>query len=103
VQRLSSYGAEARTILTLIEQNPSLSTRIVPDLPYLMAEVVFACRYEMAINLDDVLTRRLHINFEDRARGVDVAPAVAQVMARELNWADAEVERQISHYCAQFP
>jgi glycerol-3-phosphate dehydrogenase len=66
-----------------------------------MAEVVFACRYEMAINLDDVLARRLHINFEDRARGADAAPAVAQVMAHELNWDAAEIDRQVASYRAQ--
>src|SRR5262249_4939594 len=98
VERLGKYGAEAKTMLTLIEQNPALRVRIVSDLPYIMAEVVFPCRYEMAINLDDVLTRRLHINFEDRARGREAAPAVAQVMARELNWDTAEIERQVNRY-----
>ncbi len=98
VQRLGGYGAGARTILALIEQNPALNARIVPDLPYIMAEVVFACRYEMAINLDDVLARRLHINFEDWKRGSDAAPAVAQVMAQELNWDAAEIERQVVRY-----
>src|SRR5436305_1666501 len=73
IRRLGTYGAEAETILRLIEADVKLAARIVPDLPYLMAEVVFACRYQMAINLDDVLARRLHINFEDWSRGVDCA------------------------------
>lgn len=101
VKRLNKYGAEAQKILALIQAEPALATRIVPDLPYVMAEVVFACRYEMALTLADVLERRLHINFEDWARGADAAPAVASVMARELGWATGETERQINTYREQ--
>ena len=100
VRRLGNYGAEAATILRLIEADVKLSARIVPDLPYLMAEVVFACRFQMAIDLGDVLERRLHINFEDWSRGADAAPAVAQVMARELGWTERQTERQIADYRA---
>lgn len=102
VKRLSKYGREAQTILDLIGADASLAKPIVADLPYLMAEVVFACRYEMAITLADVLERRLHINFEDWARGVEVAPAVARVMARELGWDAQYTDAQIDGYRARF-
>ena len=46
------------TILGLLAGEPALAARIVADLPYIMAEVVYACRYEMALHLDDILTRR---------------------------------------------
>jgi len=102
VTRLSKYGGEAHTILDLLRDNSALAMRIVPDLPYIMAEVVFACRYEMAITLADVLERRLHLNFEDWARGVGTAPAVARVMARELGWDAAHTAQQVEAYCAAF-
>ncbi len=101
VQRLSTYGGEARTIIQLMAEDRALAARVVDDLPYVMAEVVYACRYQMAIMLDDVLARRLHLNFEDWARGVDAAPAVAARMARELNWDQAEIERQVQRYREQ--
>ena len=98
VIRLSTYGSSARAMLDLMEEDRSLAARVVPDLPYIMAEVVFACRYEMAINLADVLVRRLHVNFEDWQHGYGAAPAVAPIMARELGWDDAETERQVETY-----
>ncbi|BCX03520.1 MAG: FAD-dependent oxidoreductase [Candidatus Roseilinea sp.] len=98
VARLGQYGGKAGFILQLCADDASLARRIVPDLPYIMAEVVYACRCEMAMTLDDVLARRLHLNFEDWSRGVEPAPAVAQVMARELGWSPREVEAQVAQY-----
>jgi glycerol-3-phosphate dehydrogenase len=97
-RRLGLYGAEAGTILGLLADDPTLAERVVSDLPYIMAEVVYACRYELALALDDVLERRLHINFEDWARGREAAPAVAALMARELGWDAAETARQVENY-----
>jgi glycerol-3-phosphate dehydrogenase len=102
-RRLGLYGAEAESILALLAEDATLAERIVPDLPYIMAEVVYACRYEMAVTLGDVLERRVHINFEDWARGRDAAPAVAARMARELGWDAAETAHQVEHYRATLP
>lgn len=98
VQRLASYGANSRAILNIVRTEPPLAARILPELPYIMAEVVYACRYEMALDVADVLERRLRISFEDREHGVGVAHDVAHVMAVELGWDDAEVSCQISRY-----
>ncbi len=98
INRLSQYGSEAGAILQWCTDDPSLAARIASDLPYIMAEVVYACRREMAMTLDDMLARRLHLNFEDWSRGVEPAPMVAQVMAHELGWSSREVEAQVARY-----
>lgn len=107
VRRLASYGTNSRAILDMIEAQPSLAARIVQDLPYIMAEVVYACRYEMALDLADVLERRLRISFEDRSHGVEAAPGVAALMAGELGWDEAQVSSQLScyrgHVAAEYP
>lgn len=100
VARLCQYGGEADALLALMKADPALTHPIVPDLPYVMAEVAYACRHEMALTLDDVLARRLHLNFEDWSNGADAAPAVAQVMARELGWSAAEAAAQVDAYRA---
>jgi glycerol-3-phosphate dehydrogenase len=98
VRRLGAYGSSALTILQLVEEDRELARQVVADLPYIMAEVVFACRYEMAMQLDDVLERRLHIRFEDWDHGLGVGPEVARVMARELGWTAAEESGQVARY-----
>ena len=52
------YGTEAEAVLGLLREDPSLLEPLVPGLPYLRAEAVHAARHELAITLDDVLSRR---------------------------------------------
>jgi glycerol-3-phosphate dehydrogenase len=101
VEHLSfTFGSNASTVLDLIDEEESLRERLVPDLPYLYAEVVYACRAEMAMTLEDVLARRTRIILEDGARGVGVAPEVAALMARELDWSGDQTNAQVERYRA---
>jgi glycerol-3-phosphate dehydrogenase len=95
-----NFGSHARSILDLIETEKSLGERLLPDLPYLCAEVVYACRAEMAMTLEDVLARRTRIILEDGARGVGTAPQVAALMARELGWSSDQEKAQVEQYRA---
>jgi glycerol-3-phosphate dehydrogenase len=95
-----AYGADTLALLTLIEQDTSLGARLLPDLPYICAEVIYVCREEMAITLEDVLQRRTHIALEDRLRGTGIAADVAGLMARELGWDAQEQARQVESYLA---
>ncbi|MBV9709276.1 MAG: glycerol-3-phosphate dehydrogenase/oxidase [Chloroflexi bacterium] len=81
-----SYGTEAHKVLQLIAEDTSLAKRLVDDLPYVRAEVLYACRYEMAMTPYDVLARRTSITLEDRQRGLGVVDTIAQLMAREHSW-----------------
>jgi glycerol-3-phosphate dehydrogenase len=92
-QHLATYGSEAATILGYALSDAELAQRIVPELPYIMAEVVYACRHEMALTASDVLERRLHIATETEDAGRSVAGAIARVMARELGRDEAEISR----------
>jgi glycerol-3-phosphate dehydrogenase len=98
---LSQYGSDAIWILAYAEENPALAERIVPGLPYLMAEVPYAVHHEMALTLADVLMRRTHVIYETRGGGLDRARAVADLMATRLGWDESEVVRQISEYASQ--
>lgn len=94
------YGADQVAVLSLAEEDPSgaLAQRIAPDLPYLMAEVVYAVRNEMAMTLDDVMARRTRLVLEDRSQGLTTAESIAAVMSRELGWDDGEMSSQIEEY-----
>ncbi len=81
-----NYGAEAVALLELIVDDPSLAQLLIDDLPYIRAEVIFACRQEMAMTPYDVLARRTSITLEDRRRGLGVVDEVAALMAKEHQW-----------------
>jgi glycerol-3-phosphate dehydrogenase len=94
------YGTEAAEVRALVALDPSLGEPLVPGLPYVRAEAVFAVRHEMATTLVDVLTRRTRAHLQHRAACLAAAPTVAHLLASELGWDDGETAAQIEAYRA---
>jgi glycerol-3-phosphate dehydrogenase len=92
------YGGEARVIAAMIDADPSLGQRLVPPLPYLRAEALYAVRYEMATTVDDVLSRRTRARLLARDRAAGLADDVARLVAPELGWSEAEAASQADRY-----
>jgi glycerol-3-phosphate dehydrogenase len=95
---LSGYGADAPKILKLAEADPGLAERLHPALPYIAAEVVWAVRAEMARTLEDVLARRTRALFLNARAALETAPAVAELMARELGAGEAWKAHQFAAF-----
>ncbi len=60
------------------------------------AQVIWAVREEMALNIEDFIARRTRVLLLDRNEALRIAPVVAEIMAQELGkdeaWQKAEVE-----------
>lgn len=95
------YGSLKTDIGESIAANPHYGDRVVPDSPYLVAELAYAVTHEGALHLDDVLTRRTRMSVETRHRGVDAAATTAAVMAGILGWDRETYDREIEHYEAR--
>ncbi len=78
------YGSDAEKIQKLASENPELAEKIHPDFPNIAAEVIWAVRNEMALKVEDVLSRRIRILILDAQAALDSAPKVAKLMASEL-------------------
>jgi glycerol-3-phosphate dehydrogenase len=91
------YGNNSRLIKRMAEEDPSLDELIHKNLPYRFSEVAWAVRQEMAFFLDDVLSRRTRSLILDARAAIEAAPAVARLMAKELNkgaeWEQNQVDR----------
>jgi glycerol-3-phosphate dehydrogenase len=94
------YGSRASEVLALANERPALAAPLVPGLPYIQAEAVYAARHEMARTLDDVLSRRTRARLLCRDASVAVAAEVAALLAPELGWDEAEQARQVADYAA---
>jgi len=92
------HGGETPILLAMIDHDPRLADPLVPTLPYLRAEAVYAVRYEMATALDDVLTRRTRARLLARDAAAAAAPAVAALIAPELGWDAEETRAQIDDF-----
>jgi glycerol-3-phosphate dehydrogenase len=94
---LGVYGSDGEKILALAAADKRLSQRLHPELPYIAAEVIWAVREELARTLDDVLSRRTRALFLNARAAIDMAPAVAKLMAEELgakqDWIDQQLQQ----------
>jgi glycerol-3-phosphate dehydrogenase len=62
------------------------------------ADAVHACTHEGALDLDDVLTRRLRVSIEVPDRGRAAAAAIAPLVASALRWSDARTAEELAGY-----
>jgi glycerol-3-phosphate dehydrogenase len=88
------FGTEVSALRALMSQTPSLSHRLVPDLPFSRAEVVHVARTEMIVHLEDLLRRRIPLAILTR---MDMAllDAAARLAAPELGWDDERVAAEL--------
>src|SRR2546429_1297109 len=93
-----SHGANAAQVLDLVVGDAALTALLIDDLPYIRAEVVYACRQEMAMTPYDLLARRTSITLEDRQRGLGVVDEVAALIAAELGWSPEQQQSMIEAY-----
>ena len=94
------YDTEAGAVLALVDDDPELGAPLVPGLPYLRAEAVFAARHEMAHTLDDVLARRTRARLLARDATAAAADDIASLLAPELGWSAADCARNAAAYRA---
>ena len=82
-----------------------MAERLHPQYAFTRGEVTWIVRNEMARTLEDVLARRLRILFMDARAAMQMAPAVAAILAEERGkddtWRNAQLKdfnRVASHY-----
>ena len=92
------YGSQATELEKMIEQDASLGQVLIPGLPYLRCEAVYAVTHEMATSVDDVLTRRTRARLLDRKQCVSSVRDVAALIAPHLGWDEATKEASIAQF-----
>lgn len=95
---VEAYGPGARKVLEIVRENPQLSSRITMETPYIMAEVVYAARYEMSMRLIDFMFRRTQLAFRLRDHGRSVVQNLVNVMSKELGWSAESLAKEMAQY-----
>jgi glycerol-3-phosphate dehydrogenase len=98
---VNAYGSGWRHVWGRATRVAGGTTRLVPDLPYVMGEMLHAVEREMAMTIGDLLIRRTRIAFETRDHGLSVAPVVADAVARLLSWDAADKARALEEFRAE--
>ncbi|RXW21353.1 hypothetical protein EST38_g4501 [Candolleomyces aberdarensis] len=94
-----NYGDRAWTVCSLAEPTgetwPLHGKRLVPQYPFIDAEVTYAIKHEYAQTATDVLARRTRLSFLNTRAALDALPTVIAIMSKELGWTKKEEKRQI--------
>jgi glycerol-3-phosphate dehydrogenase len=93
---IHSYGRNHMQILALGLQDPKLLKPLGPDCRVVRAQVIYGVEDEMALTLEDFMSRRtdlLHFNGEGKLEKV-----VAKLMAKPLGWSRARRRAEIKRY-----
>jgi glycerol-3-phosphate dehydrogenase len=85
------HGGETTAVLELASGRPELLEPLVAGLPYLRAEAVWAARQEMAVTLDDVLSRRTRCTIRRAIATTEAASEVGKLLEDEWGRSTAEV------------
>ncbi|MBX9782619.1 MAG: glycerol-3-phosphate dehydrogenase/oxidase [Chitinophagaceae bacterium] len=93
---LAYYGSDAAAIRYL--QHQGYSQTIHPNLHYTIAEVMWAVGNEMAMTVEDVLSRRTRALILDAKAAIEAAPLVADIMMKEMNKDEAWKQQQLEAF-----
>jgi glycerol-3-phosphate dehydrogenase len=95
---VQKFGTRAPQVLELANDDAHLDAPVVEGLAPIRAEVVYAARHEMAASIEDVLARRIGLQLYSWRDAIRAAPAVAELLARELGWHDAAAREATAAY-----
>jgi Glycerol-3-phosphate dehydrogenase len=96
--RLHIYGDQSAEIEQIINDRPELGIPIDMRLPYTRAEIIWICRREMPLTLEDILARRTRALLLDARASSEIAPEVASIMAGEMGFDERWQQEQIKAY-----
>lgn len=98
------YGKEAQKILGIASQNQAFSQYLSDDLEIYTAEIIYFIRFLGCFHLDDVLSRRLSLSYviKDLKNKERLVSSVAGIMKKELEWTEAETEKEIDNYWIKY-
>ena len=90
---LARYGIQA--VPPLLSDT---SHEIIPNTPYLWAELGQAARAEGVVHLDDLLLRRVRLGLLAPNGGINLLPRIRALVQAELGWDDTRWEKEVRDY-----
>lgn len=97
-KRLRIYGGNADQIQDLENSDLTLKQKIHDDLPYTMAQVVWACDNEIAQTIEDVLARRTRALFLNARAAIESCEKVGSLMQSVMGKSEEWKINQVSEF-----
>jgi glycerol-3-phosphate dehydrogenase len=94
---LAHYGIDISAIVRLQKEDKYLLTKVHHNYDYTLAEVSWAVEKEMAVTVEDMLSRRVRLLLQDVEAAIEAAPLVARHMAtclgEDQGWINKQLEK----------
>lgn len=100
---LRRHGSRVSEVFDALAADPALREPLPPEGRHLAAEAVVAVTHQGALDLEDVLVRRLRLTPESPDHGLAAAAAVAPLIAPHLGWDEGRVASEIAAYADRHP
>ena len=100
---LRRHGSRVSEVFDTLAADASMREPLPPQGRHLAAEAVVAVTHQGALDLEDVLVRRLRLTPESPDHGRAAAAAVAPLIAPHLGWDDERVAAEIAAYADRHP
>jgi glycerol-3-phosphate dehydrogenase len=94
------YGTTAPEVLELAKKTPELAQPVVEGLAPIRAEIVYSAG-ELAVTIEDVLARRIGLEFFSWRASREAAPVVGPILGKQLGWTPQQTESAIQEYAAK--
>ena len=94
----AKFGTAVWNVLELTRTNSSLAQPLIPGSAQIQAEVVYAVREELAAKIEDVVSRRIGLQYYSWRDAIKAAPLVGSLMAQELQWTSAQESEAVNRY-----
>jgi glycerol-3-phosphate dehydrogenase len=91
------YGTTAPEVLELAKQNAELGKPIIEGFAPIRAEIVYSAG-EMAATIEDVLARRIGLEFFSWRAAQQAAPMVGALLGQQLAWSAEQTESAVREY-----
>jgi glycerol-3-phosphate dehydrogenase len=92
------HGTETPAVVEMADGRPELLEPIIDGLPYLNVEILWAARKEMAMTVDDVLSRRTRSVLRRASDAASVAPQVGDLLSGELEREPGEISAEAAAF-----
>jgi glycerol-3-phosphate dehydrogenase len=92
------YGSGNALLIEEIAGNDPLLKQPLHGYPVCAAELLFFIRYQHALTIDDLLTRRTSVTHGMQSFDEDLVRSVSEIISKELNWSSGQTEKEIEAY-----
>lgn len=92
------HGVRIEQVFRLVKENARLAERIVPELPFIHADLLWSAHDEMVVHLSDLLRRRMPLLILARMNTAEIRP-LAELVAPVLGWDATRIVQEVKACC----